>query len=433
MTQNGQTLIGQIIIGALEKSPRNFNRILEICHSTFPDELETILVGMENDGIVIRSEDEYKLDPSIPNLWNTIQNDWQENLDRAYKASSDIMTNIHLPHCLDYEWWFTHSGRQDLAYKLINHSLLPVPKCIAFLASPLLGAFISSLVPETEVYILDRSKTTLDTIGKTLDNKNLHLIHYDAENPLPTKLIGIAQMAFFDPPWYVEYYELFMRRCMQLTYGNYATVAMVLFPVLTRPNSLQERRQVIETAMSYDLSLINIEPQVAHYLTPRFESEVLNKKGINVKNWRKGDLALFFSDGSRLPENIATKIERFQWKEALIDKVKIKVKIKDENRNVYIAPEILTVHGSDAILSSVSRRDPFRDEVDLWTSTQRGFKIKGWKVIWKIIEGMQDGVTTTEEMVARVQESYPDVEVPDSVYAEVEKVWNQLKEHISKR
>lgn len=185
--------------------------------------------------------------------------------------------------------------------------------------------------------------------------------------------------------------------------------------------------------MSYGLSLLNVEPQAAHYLTPRFEYESLNKKGINVKNWRKGDLVLFLSDGSRLPENIAVKVEKFQWKEAIIGKMKIKVKIKDENPNVYIAPEILTVHGDDAILSSVSRRDPFRNDVDLWTSTQRGFKIRGWKAIWKIIEGMQDCVETTEEMVNRVKEFYPGVDIPDSVYKDVEKVWGQLKEYISER
>ncbi len=373
---------------------------------------------------------EYVLDDSIPNRWNKTQTDWQENLDKAYKTLSMIMDNIHLPHCLDYEWWFTHTSREDLAYKIINHNLLPVPKRIVFLGSPLLGAFISLLVPETEVYILDKSKSTLDIISKSLDLQRLHLIQYDAENPLPKELIGIAQMVFFDPPWYVDYYELFLRRSMQLSYGNYSTVAIVLFPVLTRPNSLQERKQVIEIAMSYGLSLVNIEPQAAHYLTPRFEQESLNKKGIKVKNWRKGDLVLFLSDGSRLPENIAVKVEQFQWKEAIVGKVKIKVKIKDENPNVYIAPEILIAHGCDAILSSVSRRDPFRNEVDLWTSTQRGCKIKGWKAIWKIVEGMQDGLDTTEEIVDRIKEFYPGVDIPDSVYEQVEEVRTQLKEYI---
>lgn len=280
---------------------------------------------------------------------------------------------------------------------------------------------------------MDKSKSTLDTISKSLDLQRLHLIQYDAENPLPKELIGIAQMVFFDPPWYVDYYELFLRRSMQLSYGNYATVAFVLFPVLTRPNSLQERKQVIEIAMSHGLSLVNIEPQAAHYLTPRFEQESLNKKGIEVKNWRKGDLVLFLSDGSRLPENIAVKVEQFQWNEAIIGKVKVKVKIKDENPNVYIAPEILITHGCDAILSSVSRRDPFRNEVDLWTSTQRGFKIKGWKAIWKIVEGMQEGVTTTEEIVDRIKDFYPGVDIPDSVHEDVEKVQTQLKKYISER
>lgn len=214
MVEYNQTLVGQMIIGSLERAPKSFDKLLEICHSIFPDELQTILDGMVNDRLIRKIENEYSLDPSIPNRWIKIQTDWQENLDNAYKALSKIMDNIHLPHCLDYEWWFTHTSREDLAYKIINHNPLSVPRSIAFLGSPLLGVFISLLVPETDVYILDKSKSTLDAINKSLNLERLHLIRYDAENPLPVELVGIAQMVFFDPPWYVDYYELFLRRSM---------------------------------------------------------------------------------------------------------------------------------------------------------------------------------------------------------------------------
>ena len=433
MMEHKQTLISQIILGAIERAPRNFDNLIELCHSLFPDELQTVLDGMVSDMLIGKMDDEYTLNSSSLKRWTKIQIDWQENLDRSHKALIDIMDRIHLPHCLDYEWWFTHTSREDLSYRIVNQNPLPVPHTIAFLGSPLLGAFLSLLVPETEIYILDKSKATLDTISKSLNLRRLHLVHYDAENPLPNDLIGIAQMVFFDPPWYEDYYKLFLRRSMQLSYGNYSMIAIVLFPILTRPTSLQERKRVLETAMSYGLSVVDIEPRVAHYLTPRFEYESLNKKGISVKNWRKGDLVLFLSDGGCLPENIAIRVEQFQWKEAIIGKVKVKVKIKEENPNIYIAPVILTAHGSEAILSSVSRRDPFRNEVDLWTSTHRGLKIKGWKAVWKIVEGMQDCVTTTEEMVTRIKDFYIEVDIPDSVYEDVEKVWTQLRGHILER
>lgn len=48
-------------------------------------------------------------------------------------------------------------------------------------------------------------------IKKNILNKNISTIHYNAENKIPNELIGIADMVFFDPPWYPEYYDLFMR------------------------------------------------------------------------------------------------------------------------------------------------------------------------------------------------------------------------------
>lgn len=38
MVEYSQTLVGQTIIGSLERAPKNFDKLLEICHSIFPDE-----------------------------------------------------------------------------------------------------------------------------------------------------------------------------------------------------------------------------------------------------------------------------------------------------------------------------------------------------------------------------------------------------------
>ena len=162
-------------------------------------------------------------------------------------------------------------------------------------------------------------------------------------------------MVFFDPPWYVDYYDLFLRRSLQLVYGRYATVAFVLFPLLTRPASLQERKRVFEIAMSYGLSLVSMEMHVAHYYTPQFEQETLASKGIDAKNWRRGDLAVFISDGVRLPENIALRVEEGHWQELIVGKIKVKVRVKDENPDTYISPELLDfADGNVALPTAVS-------------------------------------------------------------------------------
>lgn len=419
-------LVEQFICGILQKGSKEFNELLESCHSVFPDELLAVLDNMASSKLIEKNGNKYSLCGCKVNQWQSIQSGWQENLDKVYRAFSSIMDLIHLPHCLDYEWWFTHASREKLSSKLINNNPFPFPDVIVFLASPLFGAFVSLLIPDTKIYILDKSKVTLKTIEHCIDNCNLNLIHYDAENPLPSELVGISQMVFFDPPWYVEYYDLFFRRSSQFVYGNYATIATVLFPVLTRPTSLQERGKVLNIAMDYGLSLISIEPQVAHYLTPYFEQEALKKKGIQAKNWRRADLAFFISDGNYLPQNIPLEIERFKWKEVLIGKVKVKIKIKSEEPpDVYIAPEIVALHDKDIIISSVSRRDPFRDEIDLWTSTHLGLKIKGWKVIWNIVEGIKNK-KNLGQIAQAVKENFSKDTISNDVCKEIEPIWKQL-------
>lgn len=174
-----------------------------------------------------------------------------------------------------------------------------------------------------------------------------------------------------------------------------------------------------------------MESHVAHYLTPHFEQETLKQKGINAKNWRRGDLAVFISEGAMLPENIVQRLEKDEWMEVLIGKVKIKLRVKDENPDVYIAPQILGVRDKDSGFPSVSRRDPLRSEIDIWTSTQRGLKIKGYKAMWKIVEGFKNNLTPAE-ILESIKQSLPAGAVPGSALQDVESVLLQLRQHISK-
>ena len=429
MTQTEKTLAHYAVMRSLERSPQTFKQLLESCHSLFPDQLASLLSEMETNHFVWRDGEEYALNGSIPNRWRRLYADWNENLDRAYTSLSAIMGRIHLPHCLDYEWWFTHSGREKVVELLLHNNPLPTPESVVFLGSPLFGAFASALLPESKIYILDKSDATLETIKKDVDSERVHLIHYDAEKSLPQELVGSADMVFFDPPWYVDYYDLFLRRSMQLSYGRYATVAFVLFPLLTRPASLQERKRVFEIAMSYGLSLVSMETHVAHYYTPQFEQETLVRKGIEAKNWRRGDLAVFISDGTCLPENIVLRVEEGQWRELIVSKVKVKVRVKDENPDIYIAPELLDFADGHVALPTVSRRDPIRKEIDLWTSTQRGFKIKGWRAIWKIVEGIRDNLSF-EEIFESIRREYPNATIPELEKPAVEVVWRELQSHL---
>jgi len=426
------SLVSLTIVGILERGPKSFGGLLEASHSLFPDELQSALDRLHATGEIELHSNHYQLSDRTPNRWLPIQIDWQENLDRAHDVLSRIMSDIHLPHCLDYEWWFAHTSREAIAKHVLARNILPVPQAVAFLGSPIFGAFCSFLMPDTQVFILDRSAATLKTIESNIRSDRLTLVHYDAEQPLPAELIGVAEMAFFDPPWYLDYYDLFFRRCVQLTARRRAVVATVLFPVLTRPLALSERQQVMKGAMALGLSLIDFQSQLAQYLTPLFESEALAEKGIQAKNWRRGDLAIFLTDGETEPQNGLAAIEPFQWNEAIINKVKVKIKIKHESRAAYITPRVTPLSGGANRLASVSRRDPIRNEVDLWTATHQGFSVQGSHAVWAILQGVRDG-TALDDIVERVRDAHDAMAVfPASLYNDVHDVWAQLRNLLCK-
>ena len=325
---HGTPLSEQIILRILQEGPKTFESVLRLSHSMFPDELLKLLTTMEIKGVIYHEGDEYSINSSLVKRWRGVVENWQENLNLAHEALRRVNENIHLPHALDYEWWFMDSSREQLACKMILENFLPLPRSVVFLGSPLFGAFVSIMLPDVETYILDKSFVSLEVIAHCVHGTRLHLYEYNGENPLPSELLGKAQMIFLDPPWYVEYYNTFFRRCAWLTHSQIATIGTILFPILTRPNSQQERNQVLTCATEYGFQLISLYPQAVQYETPHFELEALKARNILVQNWRYADLAVFVSTGQVLPENTYYSLEKHEWKEFLVKKVKVKVKVK---------------------------------------------------------------------------------------------------------
>lgn len=199
MTNTEKTLAHYAVMRSLERSPQTFKQLLESCHSLFPDQLLLLLHEMETDRLIRCDGENYELNSSVPNRWRKLHADWNENLDRAYTSLSAIMGRIHLPHCLDYEWWFTHGGREKIAELLFHNNPLPVPKSVVFLGSPLFGAFASALLPESQIHILDKSAATLETIKKDVDSERVSLVHYERRRAFAARTGWNREHGFLRP------------------------------------------------------------------------------------------------------------------------------------------------------------------------------------------------------------------------------------------
>ena len=378
-----ENFVERAVLKRLQQKNASLTDLLKNTHSIFPDELLKILSKMIQNGQIIQNKN------STYQLLNPQH--IQHKLLLKHKADEKInllMKDLHLPHCLDYEWWFEAKTHAALLQKLEEKSQTHEPSHMFFLGAPIFGAYCAMMNPNRKVTILDKSASTINVLKKYLTNPSHQAIVYNAEDPLPKHLIGKADFIFFDPPWYIEYYDLFAKRALQLTYGNISTIASILFPTLTRPQSMKERSHYLtKMTNSYKLQLVELQADAATYMIPHFEEKALDQKQIHLNNWRTGDIAIFLNNGTVLPQNKAYPIEKNLWEEHVIEKVKIKIR-KNNKENGYIAPEILKSTDEKAILSSVSRRSPIRKDIDFWTSTHIGLKIKGWKTISLILSGI---------------------------------------------
>lgn len=153
----------------------------------------------------------------------------------------------------------------------------------------------------------------------------------------------------------------------------------------------------IQTEISEDFLLRIVPLEIFQYNvnSSEFHKQASQNQYNVLDVWRKGDMIIFLNDGKKLPENVECRIEE-EWEDFLVGKIKVKIKKKNEELSKYIAPKILIKNPEDAVLYSVSRRSPIRKNIDLWTSTNIGLKIEGWKTMSLILDGISKGKNLEE-------------------------------------
>lgn len=417
--------VKQAVLKKLNRKPDTLTGILKQTHSIFPDELVKILTRMQTEHLIRQRKDGHY---TLTHKKN--KPTYKNRISAANATMEEVMKALHLPHCLDYEWWFAPQTHEQLLMRLNTYTQTPNPKHMAFLGAPLFGAFCALVYPDREITILDKSSSTINVLKKYLKAKNQHLIVYNAEDPLPKEQIGRADFVFFDPPWYVEYYDLFAKRALQMTHGHISTIASILFPSLTRPQSLQERAVFLrKMTTSYHLNPIHLEADVANYVVPFFEEKALEREHLHTGNWRTGDMIIFLNDGRLLPKNKSYPLEKATWAEFVLGKVKIKVRRK-ETETGYVPPDILLENSANAVLSSVSRRSPVRKDIDLWTSTHIGLKIRGWQATACILEGMEHK-ESLHTIASRIVHTFPHDVSQEQALRDVKAFYPRLRKIIA--
>lgn len=175
-------------------------------------------------------------------------------------------------------------------------------------------------------------------------------------------------VAIIDPPWYPEDTVDFLK--IARSHLRKGAKVFVAQPAeLTRPGVLPEREHLLAELLVLGYHHVVTRPNFVRYETPHFEWVTLNSQVSQriPADWRLGDLLIFEYNSLQTQENYKLS-DNTEWLERRIGPLRFRIRaIPSANETTF---STLTLTG---FAPSVSRRDPVRSNVGIWTSGNRIF------------------------------------------------------------
>lgn len=282
-----------------------------------------------------------------------------------------------VPHPLDYDWRFTPETAQALA----TRSAEPAPEGrIALLGAP---SLVPYLVRQGSWWItlFDANPLILDVIHQKFPQVQTTFVDLVWGEQGPE---SGTEVVVCDPPWYPEHVLSFLWSARRLC-SHGGIVLLSTPPVGTRPGIEIERREIRRFAKRLGLELIGWEPLALRYQSPRFEQNALKAVGFSAipQDWRRGDLVTFRCAAPCNAERPIPTSNEEVWDEIEVGGTRIKLRCQNETG--FLDPRLISVVPNN-VLPTVSRRDARRSDVDLWTSGNRVFKVRGVNVLRQILK-----------------------------------------------
>ncbi len=271
--------------------------------------------------------------------------DWHA-MDRGWGT---ILVSQPFPHVVDGDWRYTAST----AAKLVD---------VAHRYSGRSGTYLHIGSPSTYKVAL----AGLPNVGTHVLFDRNALLHDEAA-VVDLSLARHADVALLDPPWYEEETAHFLSQASQHLRPR-GLVLLAQPGGLTRPGIPEEREALLATATRLGLQHVATLEGFTRYETPHFEQVTLERT-LTMRvpaDWRTGDLLVLEMDdgGDGLGQPQVTDIAEDEWEETTLGPVRIKFRETPESATY----ARLTPSG---LCSSVSRRDPLRPSIGIWTSGNR--------------------------------------------------------------
>jgi hypothetical protein len=296
------------------------------------------------------------------------------------------------PHPLDFDWRYAPSAVDHLLDVVRRRSA--DGDIVVMIGTPSLFLAAQRSGLDRTFVLIDANKTTVCGLRELGFGRGL--LHRDVfTGEVPD--LG-ASVVVADPPWYPEHVDAFLWAAATCSRPE-ASVLISLPAVGTRPGIPKERREFRESAHSQGLCVTRTSAGALPYVSPPFEVNALRAAGwISLPlDWRRGDLVELRRRGAPGVRPDRTPGDP-RWEERSLGAVRIRTR---RRRPSGCDPRLKPVVEGD-VLADVSRRNPIRSRVDVWTSGNRIFECSDPAVVAAILDALTSGSDPIEAAVATI-------------------------------
>lgn len=271
---------------------------------------------------------------------------------RSFSGWDVPLVEGFFPHVLDSDWRYSRpsvSRLLDMFFRLRGKSgsCLHVGSPSTYLAA--LKAF-----PATgKHYLYDR-------------NALLHDIAYRHQ----IEDLGRIDAAIIDPPWYPDETIDFMKIASDPLVDG-ALVFIAQPGLLTRPEVAPERATILEKLAQVGYEHVATRHDFVRYETPHFEWVTLSRQTDEriPADWRQGDLLVFrFSNSGEGSVEVRPETGP-KWDEVAIGPMRVRIRTDTCSPGSQAFEPVIP----GGVAHSVSRRDPIRPLIGIWTTGNRVF------------------------------------------------------------
>jgi hypothetical protein len=390
---------GYRILRLLDVKNGSFEYLLENTWGIYPAQLNSILNDLEKAGLIKKNKDK---------TWGLVRKNksTRRKLKESYgfvsekdwlnvdKGMEELRRELPEPHPHDFDWRFSSESLKSFSRYLIEHHSYKDRVCV--MAAPLIYIYLHILDYFEHIVLIERN---LHTIEKIKDHfpEITNVISHDLQYPIRPLFSGSPEGEYSciiaDPPWYQDYYELFLSRAKDIVKPG-GLVHLALFPPFAKSSALRERTAIFSFAQNNGMDLIELKSGLLGYDTPPFEIKALQSEitegEISTSLWRKGDVATFYVS-NKTGQDIIIPVETGDWVEFIIGKSKFKLRHKEsEDQDIYQTPNITYVIPGSPYLPSVSRNYLYREKIDLWTSHNQAYIVEGSHIVEIMLKGLEE-------------------------------------------